>query len=414
MKRFHVLLYIMRAWVFKTLKADSSVPEEVKDSWLVAINWYLGFCAKEALVEPTNRSNGERFWKTAVVAKSPEPWQKKQWGEAMAWFFKTMVSLDTAGPKMRSALRLRHVRYSTEQSYLNWLRRFQAYCYPENVMKATEADVVSYLTHLAEVEEVAASSQDQCFNALVFFFRHVRGLPNAEFKGAVRSKQRTKLPVVLSVTETSRLIEAISEEFRLMAKLQYGAGLRLSELIRLRVGDLDFERGQIAVRDAKGGKDRATLLPASIERELKQQIQEVRLVHEQDTKAGFDGASMPSGLDKKMKGRARDLIWQYVFPCKALAKDPRSGQTRRHHVLENSYQVAVTRGAREAGIDKRVTTHALRHSFATHMLEGGADIRTVQDYLGHESVETTQIYTHVMCRPHGMISPLDRILDAKK
>lgn len=195
----------------------------------------------------------------------------------------------------------------------------------------------------------------------------------------------------------------------MLARLQYGAGLRVSELIRLRVADVDFDRGQIYVRDAKGGKDRSTILPASLETLLRAQLDRIRRIHAEDQKTGFDGASLPPGLIRKLGGRNRDLHWQYLFPANKLAKDPRTGKTMRHHALENSYQVAITRAAKAAGIEKRVTTHALRHSFATHMLEGGADIRTVQELLGHNRVETTQIYTHVMKRPHGLVSPVDRL-----
>jgi len=406
---FHVCLYVMRAWVERTLESDPAVSARDKEHWLVTLHWYLGFCAKQKLGEPTDRENGKIFWKQAVPTKDPEPWQKEQWGQAMDWFFKTMVPLDEAGRRMRQALRRRHVRYSTEQSYMNWLRRFQAHVYPRSAMESIEQDVVDFLTWLAESQTIAAATQDQALNAMVFFFRHVREFEHLNFKGVKRAAKKKKLPVVLSVDEMVRLMDMMAADFRLMAKLQYGAGLRVSELLRLRVADLDFDRGQLAVRDSKGAKDRATVLPASLESELRSQVGKVKRLHQLDLEADYEGASLPPSLIRKLGNRNKEIYWQYVFPARKLAKDPRSGKTMRHHALENSYMVAITRAAEGAGIEKRVTTHALRHSFATHMLEGGADIRTVQELLGHNSVETTQIYTHVMKRPHGLVSPLDRI-----
>ncbi|MEO0452640.1 MAG: integron integrase [Verrucomicrobiota bacterium] len=399
----------MRVWVEKTLQADSSVSPRDRESWMATLSWYLGFCAKQKLGEPTARENGKIFWTQAVPTKDPEPWQKEQWGQAMDWFFRTMVTLDEAGRLMRQRLRRRHVRYSTEQSYMNWLRRFQAHVYPRSAMESVEQDVVDFLTWLAESQTISAATQDQALNAMVFFFRHVREFEEVNFSGVKRAAKKKKLPVVLSVEETARLMDMLPSDFRMMAKLQYGAGLRVSELLRLRVADLDFDRGQIAVRDSKGGRDRATVLPASLESELRSQVGRVRRLHEMDLEAGFDGATLPPSLIRKLGKRNQEIYWQYVFPARKLGKDPRTGKMMRHHALENSYMVAITRAAEAAGIEKRVTTHALRHSFATHMLEGGADIRTVQELLGHNSVETTQIYTHMMKRPHGLVSPVDRI-----
>jgi len=368
----------MRQWTERVLTGDVSVSPQEKERWLVTLNWYLGYCAKESLGDPTDRENGKVFWRHALEEKNPAEWQKKQWGEAMSWFYTTMIPLDQAGREMRSCLRQRNVRYNTEKSYMAWLRRFQGFCHPGNVMEATEKDATDFLTHLAVEESISKASQDQCFSGLLFFFRHVRRFEKVEFAGVVRGKNRKKLPVVLSAAEVARLFDCLPERFRMLARLQYGSGLRVSELLRLRVADLDFERGQIAVRDAKGGRDRATVLPASLEAALREQVERVRRLHAEDEKAGFDGASMSPSLARKLGGRNRDFHWQYVFPAGKLATDPRSGKVMRHHAFENSYQVAIARAAKAAGIEKRVTSHALRHSFATHMLEGGADIRTVQ------------------------------------
>jgi integron integrase len=243
----------------------------------------------------------------------------------------------------------------------------------------------------------------------VYFFRHVLKQTDIDFKGAVRAKKRVWVPVVLSQSEVTRVLEYLPVHFRIMARLQYGSGLRIKELVRLRVKDLDFDRGQLVVRGGKGDKDRITVLPGSLTENLRNQLERVRKLHAEDVAAKFDGASMPLALARKFSSARSKFSWQYLFPANKLGKDPRSGQLLKHHALENSYQKAVRAATRLAGIEKRVTPHVFRHSFATHLLEGGADMRTVQDLLGHASVETTQIYTHVMKKPFGVVSPLDRL-----
>jgi integron integrase len=403
------VLFDMHDLVKVHLKEYSGASLEDRRAWWVTLKWYFGYCAKMELGEPTNRENGKIFWRDAVLASNPEDWQKVQWGAALKWFFEELVARDRAGPELRSALRRRHLAYRTEKAYMGWLRRFEAFLYPKTAMEADSADVVRFLTYLAEVKLLAATGQNQCFNALLFFFRYVREQPDVDFQGATRAKKRPRIPVVLSKAELTRLLELLPTKFRLMGRLQYGAGLRINELLRLRVKDLDFDRGQLVVRGGKGDKDRVTVLPGSLVDLLRLQLEQVRALHAEDSAADFGGASMGEALARKFSVARRELSWQYVFPHGRLAKDPRSGEMLRHHALENSYQNAIRNTAKAAGIEKRVTPHVLRHSFATHMLEGGADIRTVQELLGHSSVETTQIYTHVMKRPFGIVSPLDTL-----
>jgi len=399
----------MHDWVKVHLKAYSGASVEERRAWWITLKWYFGYCAKKELGEPTNRDNGKIFWRDAVLCADPEDWQKAQWGDALKWFFEELAARDVAGAKLRSALRRRHLAYTTEKAYMGWLRRFQAFLHPKEAMDSESGDVVRFLTYLAEVKELAPTGQNQCFNALLFFFRYVREQPDVDFQGATRAKKRQRVPVVLSTREVTRLLELLPTKFRLMGRLQYGAGLRVSELLRLRVKDLDFDRGQLVVRGGKGDKDRITVLPSSLVDLLQLQLEQVRALHVEDVAADFGGASMTEALARKFRVARAELSWQYLFPHSRLAKDPRSEEMLRHHALENSYQNAVRTTAKKAGIEKRVTPHVLRHSFATHMLEGGADIRTVQDLLGHASVETTQIYTHVMKKPFGIVSPLDRL-----
>jgi integron integrase len=399
----------MHGWIKVQLNECSIASLEERRAWWITLKWYFGYCTKKELGEPTNRDNGKIFWRDAVLSAEPDDWQKAQWGDALKWFFEEIAACDVAGPKLRSALRRRHLAYTTEKAYMGWLRRFQAFLHPNEAMEAEAEDVVKFLTYLAEVKEIAPTGQNQCFNALLFFFRYVREQPEVDFRGATRAKKRTRVPVVLSKMEVTRLLELLPTKFRLMGRLQYGAGLRVSELLRLRVKDLDFDRGQLMIRGGKGDKDRVSVLPCSLVDLLQLQLEQVRALHVQDIQADYGGASMSDALARKFSVARRELSWQYLFPHSRLAKNPRSEELLRHHALENSYQNAIRTTAKKAGIEKRVTPHVLRHSFATHMLEGGADIRTVQDLLGHASVETTQIYTHVMKKPFGIVSPLDRL-----
>ena len=251
------------------------------------------------------------------------------------------------GAKMRQMIRRRHLAYTTEKSYMAWLRRFQAYLYPRDAAIAEPVDAVAFLSHLAEVEGIAPSSQDQCFNALLFFFRYVREIPDVELAGAVRSKRRRRIPVVLSKRETSVLLEALPGRFRLMGRLQYGAGLRVKELLRLRVKDLDFDRGQLMIRGGKGDRDRVTVLPGSLVDLLQMQVEQVRVLHMEDVAVGFDGTSMRDAMARQFGMARKELSWQYLFPHSKLAKDPRSGELLRHHALENSYQTAVRNAAKK-------------------------------------------------------------------
>ena len=301
--------------------------------------------------------------------------------------------------RMATAIRRRGYSIRTENSYLAWLARFILFHGGVDPDGYDDTHLRAYLEHLVLRRNVSASTQAQALNALVFYFRQVLGC-EVEVADFVRSRKPRRIPVVLSRDEVRMLLEHIdAPAWRLMAELLYGSGLRLMEVVRLRVLDLDFEHGLIHVREAKGGKDRVVPMPRRLVGRLREQIGQVGRVHEADCKAGFGEVYLPHALARKYPGAARDIRWQYLFPSSRLSTDPRSGRVRRHHVHESGLQKKIRDAARRAGLLKRVSCHTLRHSFATHLLESGTDIRTIQTLLGHADVNTTMIYTHVLNRP---------------
>ncbi len=307
-------------------------------------------------------------------------------------------------------VKLRTKGYSirTEQSYESWVARFILFCGNRAPAGLGSAEVVSFLQHLAVQRNVAVSTQNQALNALVFFYDKVLKQPLGDIGDFVRAKRPRRLPVVLTRNEVARLLGFMEGRQKLMASLLYGTGMRLMDCVRLRVQDLDFEYHQIIIRDGKGKKDRVVPLPERLAGELQVHLEQVREVHEKDLEEGCGGVSLPYALERKSPNAPKEWAWQYVFPSGRLSVDPKSGKTRRHHLHENGLQKAVKKAAIAANIVKRVNCHALRHSFATHLLEGGYDIRTVQELLGHADVSTTMIYTHVLNRGgKGVKSPLD-------
>ncbi|RLJ20912.1 integron integrase [bacterium endosymbiont of Escarpia laminata] len=306
------------------------------------------------------------------------------------------------------AIRLRGMAIRTEQTYGEWIARFLAFHHWISV-ESLDADAVSrYLEYLAVQRNVSASTQNLALNALVFLFREIEGKNIDGMEGFVRARPKRKLPTILSVVEVKSLLDEMSDKPRLMTSLLYGTGMRLMECMRLRVMDLDFAYQQITIRDGKGGKDRVVPLPNSLISQIKNQLDEVKEIHDQDLAGGFGLVYLPHALARKYPNAGRELRWQYLFPATRLSTDRRSGLTRRHHLHESVLQKAVKRAATQVNINKRVTCHTFRHSFATHLLENGYDIRTVQELLGHSNVATTEIYTHVLQRGgKGVRSPVD-------
>ncbi|MFH0766229.1 MAG: integron integrase [Calditrichota bacterium] len=356
-------------------------------------------------------------------------WQRNQACEAVKLYFevykseseekdKTSVAVvdeetpEDAIAKTRNLLRLRHYSYRTEQSYLDWLGRYFRYVESCRLDWRQAESVRSFISQLATRENVAAATQNQAFNALVFLFKEVLGHKEENFK-SIRAKRGFRLPVVLNQEEVKLVLSQVKGTAGLMLRLTYGAGLRVSEVTRLRVHDLDFKEGLIYVRAAKGDKDRTTILPRALMAPLQEHLERVKALHEEDKAKGHGAVYLPGALDRKYPDAPKEWGWQYVFPAKGLSIDPRSGIVRRHHVGDSVVQVAMKSAVRNSGINKAATVHTLRHSFATHLLMQGVNIREVQRYLGHSSVETTMIYTHVVraLNPPAE-SPLDTLLNS--
>jgi len=313
--------------------------------------------------------------------------------------------------KLISCVRTKQYSIRTEQAYVNWLARFIAFHDMQNPANLDGQNVKTYLDYLVVKRHVSASTQSQALCALVFFYKQVLEIDLGEFGNFAHSKKPRRLPVVLSTSEIVNLLEKIeTTPYQLMANLLYGCGLRLLECIRLRVFDVDFDYQQIFIRNAKGNKDRVVPLPKRLVKALKEQIDFVKTLHEEDVTNGCGEVYLPFALSRKYPNAARELKWQYLFPASKLSVDPRSNTTRRHHIHETVLQKQIKKASNEVGLCKRVSCHSLRHSFATHLLESGYDIRTVQELLGHADVSTTMIYTHVLNRPGvSVLSPLDQL-----
>jgi integron integrase len=311
--------------------------------------------------------------------------------------------------EVRRVLRLKHYSMRTEVVYVAWIRRFILANGKRHPRDMGGAEVEGFLSQLAVQGKVAATTQNQALAALLFLYKQVLGIELPWMEGVVRAKRSQHVPTVLSRDEITRVLARMDGRPWLLASLLYGTGMRLMEALRLRIKDVDFGRNEITIRDGKGGKDRRTMLPRSLVEPLRHEIERARLLHEADLHAGFGAVWLPHALARKYPNAPREIGWQYVFPAAQRFRDPRDGIERRHHFDDAILSRALKAACRAAEVAKPVSAHTLRHSFATHLLEAGYDIRTVQELLGHKDVATTQIYTHVLNRGgHGVLSPLDR------
>lgn len=318
--------------------------------------------------------------------------------------------------QVREVLRYHHYAYRTEQTYCQWILRYIQYFGGKTHPKLLGAkEIEAFLSHLATEGKVTVSTQRQALNALIFLYKQVLDLQVEDKIAPARGKRHRSPPTVMTQAEVQRLLAVMEGKPALMAKLIYGSGMRLMECIRLRVQDLDFGRNLIFVRGGKGGKDRTTILPKYLREDLLGQVAAVKALHHRDLNEGFGEVYVPEALARKYPRASKQTGWQWVFPARERSGDPRSGKVMRHHVLESVLQKAVKRASEKAGIEKRVGCHTLRHSFATHMLENGVNIRVLQDLLGHADVKTTEIYTHVMSTDiRGLQSPLDALFGPDK
>ena len=412
------------------LAQDWSLSPSVRESYRRTLEGFEQFCLKRAggagaPIRPTVALARE-FVELRRLEWLPGPAQLQEWKDALNWLFRArrcppgplLTGVPTLGradlgrtpweKRLVEKIRVRHYSWRTEQTYRGWAWRLAHFLGQRPLESATAEDVRAFLSDLATVQRVGASAQKQALNAVVFLLREVEGKELGDFGEFTRARRQLRLPVVLSREECARLFTAMAGVPRLMAELAYGSGLRLMELLRLRVKDVDLDRRQVVVRAGKGDKDRVTVLPEQLLEKLAAHRERLRRLQVQDREEGLPGVWLPEGLERKWPKAGEAWEWQWFWPSRELMNDPRTGLRRRHHLLDVTFQHFVREGARQAKLDKKVTPHVLRHSFATHLLERGTDIRTVQELLGHQDVATTQIYTHVMRKPGlGVQSPLD-------
>lgn len=423
----------LRACWRKDLTEFRGLSDRQKTGFLLVLEWFENFRLRHEL--EAGHEAAKIFWKTEVQRedRTREPWQLEQWESAVQWYLNWLDACAAAHTDHRSLPeRLRVAVHSagarrgharrTKQCYGAWLARYGSFAKTDREAMQVET-ATRFLTAVVDDEDCAYSTQKQALNALAFFFKRVCEVEEPKFDVKLR-KSGTRVPVVLSKEETQKVLEKLEQptavpkktdgRYGLPARLQYGAGLRRSELVRLRVKDVDLERGTVTIHQGKGDKDRMTVLPGSMRNELAEQIERARAVWEKDCAAGHEGVYIPGALAKKFSLGAKSFEWFWIFPARQTSIDPESGVKRRHHLHGQVYSDAIKRAAKAVGIEKRVTSHALRHSFATHLLEAGADLRTIQELLGHEDITTTEIYLHVAIGVNGLgvESPLDALFPA--
>lgn len=397
--------------------ASRDLDDREKQGYGFLLSWYESWRLGQRLA--IGQESARLFWKVEVQAKPRKDWQLQQWAEAMRWFLKWLYVCQKEGKevlslaeKVRDSVERtggrRGLAPRTRRSYGGWVARFATWAGTrQRVLDVAFAR--EWLTELVAAGRVSYATQKQALNALVFLYKDVCGMEDIDL-GVKLRKTRKRIPVVLDMGEIMRLIEKLEPAYRLPAQLQYGAGLRVSELVSLRMKDVDCKRRQLTVRAGKGDKDRVTVIPEGLVQAIEKNKVRARVYHEEDRQRGVAGVALPGALARKMPKAGERWEWFWLFPAHDLSNDPESGVFRRHHLHPGVYARALRRAADAAGIGKRVTSHCLRHSFATHLLESGCDLRTIQELLGHGDVRTTEIYTHVAKGANGcgVTSPFDQ------
>jgi integron integrase len=405
-------------------------PEKNTPFYAYWVSRFLDFARKHDLsVTGYQESLVLKFLDMLRSDKHIQDWQHRQADDAIRLYYfhylgragqllAGTIAADIPGvlKETKHLIRLKHYSYSTERTYLQWIERFFDYALQTSKKKeisdiATE-DFKNFITHLALKHKVSSSTQNQAFNAVLFLFHNVLGKETGDLGSTVRAKRGQKLPVVFSVDEVKNLFAHMAGKNLLIGELLYGSGLRLMELARLRVKDIDFDANTIFIRSSKGDNDRSTILPSSVKEKLREHLNGVNALHEYDLGKGYGEVFLPDALSRKYPNAGKEWAWQYVFPSSKLSVDPRSGKIGRHHISDKSIQISIKNALYKAGIQKHGSVHTLRHSFATHLLQNGVNIREVQSLLGHKHVETTMIYTHVLRNmSNAPKSPLDSLYE---
>ncbi|MCB1065694.1 MAG: integron integrase [Verrucomicrobiae bacterium] len=404
------------------LNASRDLKPLEKSGFAFVLAWYENW--RLSAERPPGVEAARVFWKTQIVAKSREQWQLDQWAEAFRWYLewlgwaeKNQVKTLTVAERVRTAVdrkgAQRGLALATRRAYAGWAGRFARWVTGGDGGERAVMDpgrARDFLADLVSGGKVSFATQKQALNALAFFYKEVCAMEEIDL-GVKFRRTPKRIPIVLDLSEIAALLEHLPASCQLAAKLQYGSGLRISELVNLRIKDVDLERLQVTVRGGKGDHDRVTMLPQAVARELVDWKKRVKEIHDRDREQGVPGVALPKALGRKWPKAGEQWQWMWLFPSEKLSVDPDSGIERRHHLHPGSYGNAIRQAVRQAGIEKRVTSHALRHSFATHLLETGTDIRTLQELLGHADVSTTMIYTHVAAGlSHcGTRSPLDAL-----
>jgi integron integrase len=402
----------------KDLEGSCDVRLREKPNFAMLLGWMEKYVCSQGM-QP-GRPACERFWRESVMVRHREAWQIEQWGAAIRWYLRWLENQRAVGGELRGlpqrvwdavcrAGARRGLAPRTRETYARWVASFAEWTGDARAMMQA-AKGRDFLVWQVEGRKVSYSTQKQALNALAFFYKAVCGMDEVDLEVRLR-KTEPRIPVVLDVKEVMAVFDKIDEKYGLMARIQYGGGLRLMELVRLRVKDVDENRGIVTVRCGKGDKDRTTVLPEALRVEVAEKKVVLRDLFERDRAQGLAGTWLPEALARKHPHGGEKWPWQYFFPAAKPSIDPGSGLTRRHHIGEDAYADALRRAVEEAMIDKHATSHAFRHSFATHLLEGGTDLRTIQELLGHADVKTTEIYTHVAkgVGAMGVKSPLDRL-----